>query len=336
MKRTVSFTEQTRNVFFHILTACNLKCRYCYINPAQHGTEMLPLATIQAWLGIFSNNQRATNVILLGGEPTLHPDLARIVKIARDLKYKSITIDTNGYLFNDILDKVTPAEVDTFSFSLDGSSAETNDLIRGPGSFDRCLKGMAAAKDRGFGVSLIYTVSAENIDDLESMTTLIPQLPIDRFFIQVIGLRGRSATLSSEISRQANLQIPAQAWLERIPMVADQIARLGIPVIYPKVYLEPHEAFACAGQVSDNYFVFPNGRVYRCPLCEDYPMHSLEIQENKLCKTPPINEKNLFELNVPEGCVMNRIIQPDNILYRDDGTPKYKIACCILKEELNP
>lgn len=336
MKRTVSFTEQTRNVFFHILTACNLRCRYCYINPDQHGTEMLPLATIQAWLAALSRDQRDTNLVLLGGEPTLHPDLAQIVKKARHLKYKSITIDTNGYLYNDILDRVTPAEVDTFSFSLDGSSAETNDPIRGEGSFDRCVSGIEAAKDRGFGVSLIYTVSAENIDDLESMTTLLPHLPIDRFFIQVIGLRGRSAALRSKSGKPAHLQIPGQTWLERIPLVAGRIARLGVPVIYPKVYLESHEPFACAGQVSDNFFVFPNGRVYRCPLCEDYPIHSLEFQGDKLCKAPPINEKNLFELTVPEGCVMNRIIQPDNILYHEDGTPKYKIACCILKEELNP
>ncbi len=297
---------------------------------------MLPLATIQAWLAALSHDQRDTNLVLLGGEPTLHPDLARIVKAARQLKYKSITIDTNGYLFNDILEKVTPSEVDTISFSLDGSSAETNDPIRGEGSFDRCVSGIAAAKARGFGVSLIYTVSAENIADLESMTTLLPHLPIDRFFIQVIGLRGRSAALRAKNGKPAHLQIPGQTWLEHIPLVAHQIAQLGVPVIYPKVYLESHEPFACAGQVSDNYFVFPNGRVYRCPLCEDYPVHSFEFQGDELCKTPPINEKNLFELTVPEGCVMNRIIQPDNIMYHEDGTPKYKIACCILKEELNP
>jgi MoaA/NifB/PqqE/SkfB family radical SAM enzyme len=41
--RTVGFQPGERNVFFHILTACNLSCRHCYINPAQHGTATLPL-----------------------------------------------------------------------------------------------------------------------------------------------------------------------------------------------------------------------------------------------------------------------------------------------------
>ena len=43
---------------------------------------------------------------------------------------------------------------------------------------------------------------------------------------------------------------------------------------------------------------------------------------------------NLFNLDIPEGCVMNKLIQPDNLTYLPDGTPEYKVACCMLKEEL--
>ena len=53
-----------------------------------------------------------------------------------------------------------------------------------------------------------------------------------------------------------------------------------------------------------------------------------------LKKMPPINETDLFQLSIPEGCVMNKIIQPDNIAYDRDGRPKFKIACCLLKEEV--
>ena len=34
---TVQFKQQAANVFFHVLTRCNLRCRHCYINPEQHG-----------------------------------------------------------------------------------------------------------------------------------------------------------------------------------------------------------------------------------------------------------------------------------------------------------
>ena len=330
MNKTVAFAKNSVNVFFHILTQCNLNCHHCYINPAQHGSEMLPLETVSDWLKIFLNAHQKANLILLGGEPTLHPQLDRIIFAAREMGYDSITIDTNGYLFNNILDKITPADVDFISFSLDGATPETNDAIRGSGCYDACLAGIRAAVSRGFNTSLIYTVSNENIGELEMMPPLLEDLGINRFFIQVIGIRGKSA----EPGRDP-LQVDRQTWLHLIPKVAEKVAQLGISVTFPKVFLERGELFECAGRVAENYFIFPNGRVYRCPLCEDYPMHSLVFKQDQLHKTGRINEQDLFSLDIAEGCVMNKLVQPGNLSYDDDGVPEYKIACCLLKEEVS-
>jgi hypothetical protein len=88
--------------------------------------------------------------------------------------------------------------------------------------------------------------------------------------------------------------------------------------------------------VADNFFIFPNGRVYRCPLCEDFPLHAFAIKDQRLVATGRINETDLFQLDIPEGCVMNRLIQPGNIEYDADGKPLHRIACCLLKEEIAP
>ena len=330
MKKTVAFSKNATNVFFHILTRCNLKCRHCYINRKQHGKNTLPIETINTWLRAFAGKNKKANVIFLGGEPTLHPDLPEAVFKAKSLGYSSITIDTNGYLFHDILSKVSPDVIDYFSFSLDGATRKTNDMIRGKGSFDTCIQGIKNAVQQGFGTSLIYTVSTINIHELDKIAPLLKELKIERFFLQVIGIRGKSAE-----SRQDKLQVSREDWLNIIPQTAQQIARLGIIVTYPKVFLNLEEPFECAGLVADNYFIFPNGRVYRCPLCEDYPLHSLIFKDNILANTPRLNESDLFSLKIPEGCVMNKLFQPDNLSYNPNGTPKYKIACCMLKEEIN-
>jgi hypothetical protein len=31
---------------------------------------------------------------------------------------------------------------------------------------------------------------------------------------------------------------------------------------------------------------------------------------------------------------MNKLFQPNNLSYNPNGTPEYKIACCMLKEEI--
>ena len=334
LPQTVAFSRNSANVFFHILTRCNLQCRHCYINADQHGQLTLPISTIQAWLEAFSENCHTKNLIFLGGEPTLHPELPAAIGLARKMGFGSITVDTNGYLFHDILRKVDSGEVDTFSFSLDGATRQTNDRIRGEGSFDTCIAGIRKAILRGFNTSLIYTVSRDNIAELERMAPLIKDLGVGRFFIQVIGLRGRSANRDSGNSPEGILQVERRQWMDTIPKVAQMIAASGITVTYPKVFLNPDEKFECAGLVADNYFIFPNGRVYRCPLCEDFPIHSMEFRANQLLSATRLNEGDFFQLSIPEGCVMNKLIQPQNLSYRKDGTPEYKIACCLLKEEV--
>lgn len=332
MKRTVAFKKNATNIFFHILTKCNLKCRHCYINPSQHGKEILSKEEMGKWLEYFSKKNKEANVIFLGGEPTLHPELPWAVKEARSLGYNSITIDTNGYLFHDILDKIEPTDLDFLSFSLDGASSQTNDPIRGKGVFETCTKGIKKAVEKGFTTSLIYTVSSENIHELENMYSLVKELGISRFFIQVIGIRGGAGDVEKE---GEGLQLTKESWEAIVPPLAEKIAKdHGIIVTYPKVFLDKEEEFQCAGLVADNYFLFPNNRVYRCPLCEDYPLHSFSFDGDKLVEMPKINETDLFNLDIEEGCVLNKIIQPGNLSYDKNNKPEYKIACCMLKEEV--
>ncbi len=131
-------------------------------------------------------------------------------------------------------------------------------------------------------------------------------------------------------------QLTRNDWLKVVPPTAEAAAGLGITTVYPTVFLKSNERFECAGNVADNYFIFPNGRVYRCPLCEDYPLHGFQIRNGGLQRTPKINETDLFSLVIPEGCVMNKLIQPGNLQYDEDGRPRYRIACCLLKEEILP
>ncbi len=328
MKRTVSFSKDTRNVFLHILTACNLRCRHCYINPKQHGIRMLPAAEAIEWLRLLADS--GANLVLLGGEPTLHPDLPEIIRAARSMGYGSITVDTNGYLFHNFLERSGPDDLDYLSFSLDGATAETNDAIRGQGAYDACVAGIRKAVAKGFHTSLIYTASRDNIHELSRMPPLLAALGVRRFFIQVIGIRGKSAGAG------ADLQLTRNQWEQMVPPVAAAAAEMGIIVTYPKVFLAENEPFECAGLLADNYFIFPNGRVYRCPLCEDYPMHGMRIRDGGLVRREGITENGLFSLQIPEGCVINKLVQPDNLSYRPDGAPEYRIACCMLKETVQP
>jgi Fe-coproporphyrin III synthase len=331
MAKTVAFRKNARNIFFHILTKCNLKCAHCYVNPLQHGKKTLAVDTVKKWLEQLIDQEKESNLVLIGGEPTLHPDLPGIIKHAKELGYSSITVDTNGFFFNEILEKASPADIDYFSVGLDGSCQEVNDRIRGRGSFDKSVAGIKEALKRGFRVSMIYTVNGLNIQDVKNVPPLLKVLGVDRLFMQVVGIRGRSAHGAA-----GDLQVTRKQWDDVVPAAAAEAAQGGIHVTYPKVFLQTGEAFECAGLVAKNFFVFPNGRVYQCPLCEDFPLHAYVFEKDRLTRRPPLNESDLFQLSIPEGCVMNKLVQPGNLSYDNQGRPRYKIACCLLKEVIEP
>lgn len=285
--------------------------------------------TIEKWLKLFVDEKKESNVIFLGGEPTMHKGLPQAIKTAKRLGCRSVTVDTNGFLFHDFLDKVTPADLDFLSFSLDGPSPDINDPIRGKDVFETCTKNLCKAVAKGFNVSLIYTVSRRNIDHLHRMPDLLVEWGVKRFFIQIIGIRGKPAQNGAD-----KWQLAPDEWLNKIPRVAAAAAGKGITVIYPKVFLKPEETFECAGRVAENYFIFPNGRVYQCPLCEDYPINAYRIDADRLVKNDGIMEDSFFTLDIPEGCVINKLLQPDNLPYDAEGKPHYKISCCLLKQEI--
>jgi MoaA/NifB/PqqE/SkfB family radical SAM enzyme len=329
---TVGFKTGERNIFLHLLTACNLSCAHCYINPSEHGSSMLSRGQIESWIRLFSDPAKESNIVFLGGEPTMHPDLVYGIEVAKSCGY-AVTVDTNGYLFHDFLERVNPDHLDYLSFSLDGPDPGINDPIRGDGVFEVCTANLKEAVKRGISTSLIYTVSSRNIDGLERMAPLLEELKVKRFFIQVIGLRGKSA--SAAHAGATPLQVDPERWLEVVPAVAEAVSDRGITVVYPKVFLNEGELFECAGNVAENFFIFPNGRVYQCPLCEDYPIHSYEIRDDRLVKIDGLTEERFFKLDIAEGCVMNKLLQPDTIVYDRSGKPVHRVSCCLLKQQLS-
>ncbi len=77
------------------LNGCNFRCPYC------HNAELLgeaePVMTVEALLAFLKKRQGVLDgVCITGGEPTLHPELAELIRSVRAMGF-SVKLDTNGY-----------------------------------------------------------------------------------------------------------------------------------------------------------------------------------------------------------------------------------------------
>jgi molybdenum cofactor biosynthesis enzyme MoaA len=136
-------------------TLCNLTCCHCFISCSPHNDNFgfLTLDEVRARL----HESVALGVkeyYFTGGEPFLNRDLVPI--LIETLKYGPATVLTNGTVLKDAwLEALAAAERQSrysleLRVSIDGFSPESNDPIRGEGTFARAMEGVRKLVEYGF------------------------------------------------------------------------------------------------------------------------------------------------------------------------------------------
>lgn len=175
-------------------TVCNLACRHCFIScsPTNHTHEFLSLETVTEFLA-----EAATlgvrEYYFTGGEPFLNPEMEAILE--RTLGQGPASVLTNGLLLDDercrrlvALSKGSPYSLD-LRVSLDGYDAETNDPIRGAGTFDRAIEGVRRLHEAGLNPVLTVTEAHEEMgseDGRRRFLDLLRAVGIDRPRLKIL------------------------------------------------------------------------------------------------------------------------------------------------------
>ncbi|MEO8035952.1 MAG: radical SAM protein, partial [Acidobacteriota bacterium] len=157
-----------RELWLQINNACNLACTHCLVSSGPGGIPgMAPdelIATVDAAgaLGL-------ERVYITGGEPFLRRDIFDLAKHIVETRGCELILLTNATLFaGRIREQLASLSRDKVKFqvSLDGARPETNDPVRGAGTFVKALDGARILSDLGFDVSLTTVTTKENLSEL--------------------------------------------------------------------------------------------------------------------------------------------------------------------------
>ena len=129
--RTLVLRKPTlRVVEFSINHACQSECGYCYAAKfSRPGEAMLSVDEIRdIWRQ--SSKMGAIGSLILGGEPTLHPEFLDIVS-ALEPKKNIVTIASNCItLTEEMIVELKRLGVFVLYVSINSTDAETNDVVR--------------------------------------------------------------------------------------------------------------------------------------------------------------------------------------------------------------
>lgn len=161
-----------RLIFWETTAGCNLECIHC--RRITVADQLLPqdLSTQEAFDMIDEISAFAKPIFILsGGEPLFRRDIFEIARYATDAGL-IVALATNGTLINAaVAAKIKDSGIRRVSISFDGADAETHDIFRGKGAFDRALIGINHLKDIGVPFQINTTVAKHNVHQMPETLT---------------------------------------------------------------------------------------------------------------------------------------------------------------------
>ena len=162
-------------------TLCNLACLHCFIScgPKNDNHPMMSLEQIEEALAE-ARRQGTQEYYFTGGEPFMHPQIKEI--ITHTLAQGPLTILTNGILIDDAMAAwlAETFQRSRYSFdlrvSLDGTTPEENDAIRGRNTFTQIMAAIVRLVSHGLNPVITVTTCHAELDGDEGRAAFIALL----------------------------------------------------------------------------------------------------------------------------------------------------------------
>jgi len=238
---------------------CNLSCVHCLSSSGRRDPNELNTEQMKAVIDQLAEMQ-VFYINVGGGEPTIRSDFFELVEYAID-QGVGVKFSTNGGMITqEKAERIASMDYLDVQISLDGMDAETNDAVRGEGSYDMAIAAMDhlhSAGMKGFKISVVMTTN--NVDQVDEYEALARKYDAE---LRLTRLRpsGRGAETWNELKLTQAQQIELYNWLLIRPHILTgdsffHLSALGEPL--------PGLNLCGAGRVV--CLIDPVGDVYACP-----------------------------------------------------------------------
>ena len=209
---------------FHLLQACNMRCKYCFA--ANLHMTCLPLNEASEIVRLLSQ-AGFKKINFAGGEPMLYPELDSLIREAKE-SGMTTSIVTNGTKITDIWLDAMSGYLDWVTLSIDSANPDTHNRSgRATGgrplTTDRYLEMCSSIRRHGMRLKINTVVTLYNHE--EDMTGFIREAAPERWKIMqalvVMGQNDRNAGLFEVTGGQFDAYVERNRSVEGIKVVPE-------------------------------------------------------------------------------------------------------------------
>ena len=293
-------------VWFNITSACNLKCKHCFIGGGKNTPNELSVKEMEGLFDSFLKVQGEERIELdiTGGEPLIRKDLIDILELCKKYNFKTRVI-TNGLLLTPDLCVFLANNNIPVLISLDGPTAEFHDAIRGVGTFDKTCENIRIAVSKGVSVALGMTLYSKNQNQVDSFISLAKNLNVSKVnfsLLNTIGNASDNNLIPADNYKilQHLLDLATKDKQTRILLSGGYLTRMVSSVFLPI-------RTDCCGSGINTCSIGSNGEVYPCPSFQTERFSAGNIRDTnfeKIWNESPLLKKfrNCKVINMNEDC----------------------------------
>lgn len=267
-----------KTVFFHLTEHCNLNCKHCYTSSNPAISTETPTKKILNIIDELSH-LGGKRITLSGGEPLTHPDIIRIIKYAS--AKLQVQLLTNGTLIDQETASLLAGLGVRVQVSLDGSTAEVHDRIRGKDAYDRAKRGIELLIRAGakLKMNLCTVIMKDNFDDLLDIVKLTKELGVPKLRFLPLRRVGRAGTTWPQTEASTAEYINFFRLILTQSHTNLQISSGLSGLLFSLLQEGAVDRWCPVGCKLD---IFPSGDVYPCILMKEKKFHLGNIYHCKL------------------------------------------------------
>jgi radical SAM protein with 4Fe4S-binding SPASM domain len=183
-------------VVWNATKTCNLECVHCYADARiKHFAGELTTDEAKAMI----DDLAAFNVpalLISGGEPLVRPDILDLAEYATTHGVR-VTFSTNGTLIDTKkARRIADIGVAYVGISVDGNEERHDRMRCREGAYRDALRGIRNCRDAGLRVGVRFTVTQDNVAEIDSVFQLVEDEGIGRLCLYHLVYSGRGSYLS--------------------------------------------------------------------------------------------------------------------------------------------
>lgn len=187
--------SKNKRVCLPVSWACNSNCIFCMDD--WNLSEFVSLADIEKKL--ISAKKYWDEVTFSSLEPTLHPKLKEIIKIANNIWFKKIEIVTNWRKLEDyeFTKDLISSWLNEFNFSIHSYNSKKHDaIVRSLWAFNQAIKGLInvvkLSNKKNINISISVTVCKQNYKDIYKIVYFLEKFKPNNIILNILQPRNKA------------------------------------------------------------------------------------------------------------------------------------------------